>query len=173
MATEGECREVTEQYRLVSDSQWRYLHSKINDVSKQLTDLRWSLKDMSRPKKFLQFSEVVPPESVCRDINSMMRGNTSYDGFLGRLAEHYGVPLMSLWVDETIPDGTLAVYRKTAFRPDGNAYTKSKTVGRETVLHEFFHHLVHHKVVVVKKKREEEYADRFARLFLNRAGWSR
>jgi len=160
-----------EKYRLVSDSQWRYLHRKINDLTNQVTELRFTLKDMNRPKKFLRFSEVVPPESVCRDINSMMVGSTSYDGFLGRLAEHYTVPLMEVLVDKTIPDGILAQYRKTVLYPDGIAYCKNKTVNRRTVLHEFFHHLVHHKVVIVKKK-EEEYADRFASSFLRRAGWN-
>lgn len=163
---------MTEKYRLVSDSQWRYLHSKINDLSSQLVDIRFALKGMNRPAKFLQFSEVIPPESICRDINSMMAGTQYYHGFLGRLAEHYEVPFMEISVDKNIPDGINAQYRVNGWHPDGKAFSKNETVSRSTVLHEFFHHLVHHKVVIVEKKREEEYANRFSRIFLRRAGWN-
>jgi len=162
-----------EKYRLVSDAQWRYLHLKLNKLSKIVDRLRTSIDDMNNPKKFLRFSEVLPPENICRDINDMMIGATKYDGFLGRLSEHYGVPLLEFIIDETIPDGINAQYRVNGWCPDGRAYSKNKTTSRSTVLHEFFHHLVHHRVAIVEKKREEEYANRFARTFLQRAGWSR
>jgi len=161
-----------EEYRLVSDSQWRYLHMKLNRLSKIVDNLRSSINDMNNPKKFLRFSEVLPPERVCRDITSMVIGTKSYDGFLGRLSEHYGVPLLEFSVDENIPDGINDQYRVNEWHPDGRAYCKNKTVGRRTVLHEFFHHLVHHRVAIVEKEREEEYADRYARSFLQRAGRS-
>lgn len=48
------------------------------------------------------------------------------------------------------------------------AYSKNQTVGRETVLHEFFHHLTNCKVVVVNKADEEYYADKYAQTFMQR-----
>ena len=160
-----------EGYRLISNSQWRYLHKKINTLTDIVVDVRSDLEQSRRPKKFLNFHEIVPESSVCKDINSMLTGTSDYRGFLGRLAEFYDVPLMEIAIDEKIKDGVIAQYRVNGWHPNGKAYSKNQTVGRDTVLHEFFHHLCHHNVSMVKKKDEEEYADRFARMFLQRAGW--
>jgi len=163
--------EIIDGYRLISDSQWRYLHKKINDLIGITADIKHDISQSKRHKKYLRFHEVVPEASVCRDINSMLTGTNEYLGFLGRLAEYYEVPLMEIQIDEKIPDGVIAQYRVNAFYPTGKAFSKNRKVGRGTVLHEFFHHLCHHNVVIVAKSDEEKYADRFSRIFLQRAGW--
>ena len=159
---------ATEEYRLVSDSQWRYLHGKINDLQGTVMKLWRTMDEMQRPKRGLRYHEAVPPESACRDINSMLLGSTSYAGFMSRLAGYYGCEPMGNKRDDSIDPKYRAVYR-----PDyKTCYSRGSSVGRKTVLHEFFHHLVHLGVVFVDKKDEEDYAERYASTFLDRAGWS-
>jgi hypothetical protein len=158
---------MKEEYRLISDSQWRYMHRKLNDLQESVSRLRRQMDDLNRPKRYLKFSECIPPESICRDVNSMLLGNSSYDGFVGRLSEYYGIEPMGCYVDATLPVRVIAQYRLG----EKNAYSRNKTVGRDTILHEFFHHLTNLNVVSVPKDQEEKLADKYARIFLQRAGW--
>ena len=159
---------MTEEYRLISDSQWRYMHRKINDLQDSILTLRRKMDDINKPKRYLKFSECIPPESVCRDVNSMLAGSKKYDGFVGRLSEYYGIEPMGCFVDSGISPKYVAEYR----RPENNAYTREPTVHRSTILHEFFHHLTTLNVVSVPKDQEEKLADQYAKVFLQRAGWA-
>lgn len=157
---------MVEKHRYVSDSQWRYLHSKINSLQKSVDTLRESFENNNKPKRGLRFYEVVPPESVCRDINSMLIGTNEYDGFLNRLADYYGVTPMKCYRDDDLDPKYKAEYR-----PRSKAcFSAGPSIARATVLHEFFHHLQHEGVVFVSKKEQEEYADRYSKMFLQRAG---
>ena len=157
---------TTENYRLVSDSQWRYLHSKINYLQESVVDMKSTIREMRRPKRGLRFSEALPPASVCRDVDSMLLGTTSYDGFMHRLSAFYECEPMGIYRDDNVDEKYLAVYQ-----PDRKAcFSRGPTLNRKTVLHEFFHHLVNLGIVFVDKKDEEDYADRFARIFLQRGG---
>jgi len=156
-----------DEYRLISDSQWRYLHRKLNHLEAQVSDLRSSLKESQRPKRYLRFGECLPPASICKDVMSMMNGTNTYDGFIGRLAEYYHCETMGCFVDTNIDPKYAAVYRPS----EKNAYSREKTVDRRIILHEFFHHLVNLNVVSVNKKDEEEYADKYARIVLSRGGY--
>ncbi len=159
---------MTEDYRLISDSQWRYMHRKINDLQESILKLHRQISDSNRPKRYLRFSECVPPESICKDVNSMLLGNAGYDGFVGRLADYYNIVPMGCYVDSNISPKVIAEYR----RPENNAYSREKTVHRSTILHEFFHHLTTLNVVSVPKNQEEKLADKYAEVFLQRAGWT-
>ena len=148
----------------MSESQWRYLHRKINRLSDKLDSLQEQLP--SKPKRFLKFWEAVPPVSVCKDVMSMMDGMNTYEGLIGRLSEYYGCVVMGLYVDKRI-----SPERSAEYRPDDDAaYSRTQVVLRRTVLHEFFHHLQYQNVVVVDKKRQEHFAGKYARIFLERAG---
>ena len=151
-------------YRLVSDAQWRYLHRKINSLNDKLDVLKEQLPN--KPKRFLKFWEAVPPVSVCKDVMSMMDGMTTYEGLIGRLSEYYGCETMGCYIDESISPDYLAVYRSNK----KSAYTRLKYVTAHTILHEFFHHLQYQNVVVVDKKRQERFAEKYAKIFLERAG---
>jgi len=120
----------------------------------------------NRQKRWLKFDECVPPESICKDANSMMKGNNTYTGFLGKLAEYYGCEEMSLNVDTSIDPKYNAVYYPLL----KEARSRTKTVSIKTVLHEWFHHLVNLKVVFVDKSKEEKYADKYSEIFLQRIG---
>lgn len=148
----------------MSESQWRYLHRKINRLSDKLDSLQEQLP--RKPKKFLKFWEAVPPVSVCKDVMSMMDGMATYEGLIGRLSEYYGCEIMGCYIDESISPEYLAVYRSDK----KSAYTRLKYVDRRTILHEFFHHLQHQNVVVIDNKRKEHFANKYARIFLERAG---
>ena len=119
-----------------------------------------------KSKKWLKFTECIPPANVCKEIYSMTTGINTYEGFIGKLSEYYGCKPMSLHVDKTINPKYSAIYYPNL----NEARTRTKTVGFKTVLHEFFHHLVNLKVVVVNKDEEEKYADKYARIFMQRAG---
>ncbi len=118
--------------------------------------------------KYLRFEECVPPKDICVSINSMMDGVSNYVGFLGKLSEYYSCSPMGLYVDKSINAKHIAEYRPD----DKNAYSKESTCDKDIVLHEFFHHLVNLKVIVVNEKEEEKLADKYAKIFLKRAGCS-
>ena len=141
------------------------MHSKINRLTELVHDTRTELRKAQRPKRGLKWHELVPPESVCRDICSMMNGTDYYHGFIARLADYYGVEPMGCFVDTTINPKTIAEYRPT----QGNAYIREQIVSKHTVLHEFYHHLEHNRVIEIYKDKEVK-ADRFATIFLRRAG---
>ena len=150
-------------YKLVSDLQWRNLHRKINGLNDKLDAFQEQLPN--KPKRFLKFWEAVPPASVCKDIMSMLDGMNTYEGFIGRLSEYYGCETMGIYISKRISPECLAEYRPAT----KSAYTKEKIVSEHTVLHEFFHHLQHQNVVVVDKKDQEIYAEKYAKIFLERA----
>jgi len=125
---------------------------------------------IDKPKRYLLFGECVPPPSVCKDIYGTMIGNSSYEGFLGRLAEYYKCERMTLLVNpERNREDTIAIY----YPYEKTAYSKDATVAQSTVLHEWFHHMVNLGVVFLsekEKKEEEVYARKFAETFLRRIG---
>lgn len=155
---------MSEKTRVITERQWRYLHKKINYLEETLAEIRLNLP--KKEKKWLTFNEAIPPESICKDVNSMLDGVTSYEGFVGRLADYYGCKTMPCQVDTNIDPKYAAVYRPFF----ETAYTRTRTIHRSTILHEFFHHLIHLKVVTVPQNKEEFYADKFATTFLQRAG---
>ena len=157
---------TTENYRLVSDSQWRYLHNKINYLTESVADMKSTIRTIQQPKRGLRYSEAVPPASVCRDVVSMLVGTTSYEGFIRRLSAFYDCEPMGVLRDDNVSEKYLAVYR----RDEKACYSRGPSVNRKTVLHEFFHHLTNLGVVFVDKKDEEDYANRFANAVLHRAG---
>jgi len=148
----------------ITKRQWYNIHKKLNDITNRLSMLEEKLPN--KQKRWLKFDECVPPESICKDANSMMKGNNTYTGFLGKLAEYYGCEEMSLTVDKSIDSKCLAIYYPLLLE----AKTKAKTCDMNTVLHEWFHHLVNLKVVFVDKSKEEKYADKYAKIFLQRIG---
>ena len=157
---------MSEKTRTITERQWRYLHRKINYLEETLTEIRSNLP--KKEKKWLNFNEAVPPASICKDVNSMLDGVTSFEGFVGRLSEFYGCKAMPCQVDTSIDPKYAAVYRPFY----ETAYTRTQTIHRSIILHEFFHHLVHLKVVVVPKNKEEYYADKYAQTILQRAGFT-
>lgn len=157
---------MTDNYRLVSDSQWRYLHSKINYLQESVAEMKRTMRINQRPKRGLRYSESIPPASVCRDVVSMLVGIKTYDGFIQRLSAFYDCEPMGVLRDDTVNEKYLAVYR----RDKKACYSRGPTVDKATVLHEFFHHLTNLGVVFVDKEDEEDYADRYARAILTRAG---
>jgi len=148
----------------ITKRQWYNIHRKLNDITNRLSMLEEKLPN--RQKRWLNFDECVPPESICKDVNSMMKGNRTYTGFLGKLAEYYGCKEMSLNVDTSIEPKYIAVYYPLLHE----ARTRTKTIDKKTVLHEWFHHLCSLKVVFVDKSKEEKYADKYAKIFLQRIG---
>lgn len=149
--------------KIISDRQWRKLNQHLENISIELREIKRKLPE--KEKRYLGFSECVPPVSVCKEINSMMDGVDEYGGFLARLSDYYGCEPMGCYIDTTIDPKYKAVYR-----PDlKNAYTRTKTIDRATVLHEFFHHLVNLYVVKVSKSQEEHYANKFSEVFMQRA----
>jgi len=147
---------------MISERQWRNLNKKLNNITCKLEIVEQKLRQ--KPKKWLKFEESVPPASVCEDVASMMDGIDSYTGFLGRLSEYYGCESMGFFVDKTINAKYLAVYYPTL----KEAHSRTNTLERRDVLHEFFHHLVNLNVVVINKKDEEKLADKYADAFLRR-----
>lgn len=147
----------------LSKRQWYNLHKKLNKIMQRLEKLEDEIP--KRQKKWLRFEECVPPASVCKDINSMMEGNNTFTGFLGKLAEYYGCEEMPIYVDKTINPKYVAVYHPNL----KEARSRTKHVDRKTVLHEWFHHLVNLRVVIVSKSEEEKYANLYADVFLARA----
>ena len=146
----------------ISKRQWYNLHSKLNSIMEKL---EWLEKQIPRKeKKWLKFDECLPPASVCGDVFSMMNGNNTYTGFLGKLAEYYGCEPMDFYIDPQINPKYRAVYRP----PLKAAYSRTDTASKRTVLHEFFHHLVNLRVVVVPKDEEEKYADKYAEIVMMR-----
>jgi len=147
-----------------------------SQLGKRLAHIERELAEIKQwlaPKRMLSLYEAIPPESVCRDLLSKMRGISSYDGFLAALSDYYRVlPMKLIWDkhDTWMPQAkakSVAAY----FSEQNAAYTRKATVDRETVLHEYFHHLVAHNVVAVGgKKDEEKAADKFAALILERGG---
>lgn len=146
----------------VSKRQWYNLHSKLNSIMQKL---EWLEEQIPRKeKRWLKFDECLPPASVCRDVFSMMDGNSTYTGFLGKLAEYYGCEPMDFYIDPQINPKYRAVYRPHL----KTAYSRTSTASKRTVLHEFFHHLVNLKVVVVHKDEEEKCADKYAEIVMMR-----
>ena len=155
---------MTAEYRLVSDSQWRYLHQKLNYLQESVADMKSTIRNMQRPKRGLRYSEAIPPASVCRDVVSMLVGTTSYDGFMQRLSAFYDCEPMGIYRDDNVDEKYLAVYRSQ----EKACYSRGPSLERRVVLHEFFHHLVNLGIVFVDKKDEEDYANRFAKAVLHR-----
>jgi len=147
----------------ITERQWRNLNNKLNEITNKLVRIEKQIPQ--RQKKWLKFDECVPPISVCKDVSSMMTGNSTYDGFLGKLAEYYGCGEMSLVVDKTINPKYLAVYRPSLRQ----AASRTPTASRSTVLHEWFHHLVNLHVVVIDNEKAEKLADKYARIFMERS----
>jgi len=146
----------------ISKRQWNNIHRKLNGIANRLSTLEEKLPN--RQKRWLKFDECVPPESVCKDANSMMKGNNTYTGFLGKLAEYYGCEEMGLNIDTSIDPKYSAIYYPHLHE----ARTRTKTIDKKTVLHEWFHHLINLKVVFVDKEKEEKYANKYAEIFLQR-----
>lgn len=158
---------MTESVRMVTDSQWRYLHQKINALTDIVFELKQEVKEYRKPKRGLRFWESIPSERECNDVLTMLNFTTSYDGFINRLAGFYDCEPMGVYRDENVDPKYKAIYHKHKKA----CYSRGPTIDRQTVLHEFFHHLVAQGVVFVKKHEEEEKADRYAEVFLKRAGW--
>ena len=155
----------TKNYRVVTETQWRNLNQKLNNLQAQLLFLEQNLP--RREKRYLKFDECVPPVSICKDVVSMLKGVSTYEGAIGRLCEYYGCPIMDMKVDpgDKVAKNCLAVYY-----PDlKTAYSAGQTIDEHTVFHEFFHHLVAHKVVIVNDRAAEHWANKYADVLLERA----
>jgi len=150
------------EMKLISERQWRNLNRKLNGIRETVRRLEDELPQ--KPKRWLHFEECIPPASVCRDISSMLDGISSYTGFLGRLAEYYGCSSMGFYVDEKIDPKYKAIYYPNLKK----AASRTPTIGRNSVLHEWFHHLVNENVVVVDGEEEEKFARKYAEIFMLR-----
>lgn len=146
----------------ISKRQWNNIHKKLNSLKDEVVELKSILP--KREMKYLKFEECIPPASICKDVNSMMNGISSYEGFIGRLSNYYGCETMGLYVDKKMDIKHIAEYRSLT----RDAYTRKTTCEKNTVLHEYFHHLVNLKVVIVDKKKEEYYADKYTKVFMER-----
>jgi len=149
----------------ITQKKWNNLHKKLNEMQSQLGNLE-NLLEKQRPKKWLKFDECVPPSSVCKDVFSMLAGLNTYTGVLGKLADYYGCTPMQMLVDRSIDPKYKAVYRPN----EEVAYSRETTIDAKSVLHEWFHHMVNLNVVLVNKRAEEHWADKYATIFLQRAG---
>ena len=132
--------------KTISEGQYRYLKRKLTELSGQLTEVIYELRQQkaSRKKYLLDFEEAIPPKSVCQDALSML-GVGHYTGMLGLLGDYYGISRLPLFHNaEKVPEGAIACYH----RSEGTAYSKRATIDSESVLHELFHHLVTQKVVI-------------------------
>lgn len=151
----------------ISEGQYRYLKGKINALSCQLSEVLYKLNQIkaSRVKHLIAFEESIPPKSVCIDVLSML-GVGNYKGMMRLLSDYYGISRLQLFHDpKKVPDGAIACY----VRQEGIAYSKNPTINEKTVLHEFFHHLVTLNVVVIDEEDEEVLANKYAKIFLERA----
>jgi len=150
--------------KILTRKQWLELNSKLDKLSNILFLLEEQRN--AKPKHWLKFDACIPPQSVCKDVDSMMDNISSYLGFIGKLSEYYGCEPMNLFVDNSkmVSDKAIAAY----YPDKKTAYSKESTCAKTVVLHEFFHHLVALNVVIVDKKDEEKYADKFAEAFLSR-----
>ena len=154
--------------KTISEGQYRYLQRKLNELSSQLTEVMFELRQQkaSRKKHLLDFEEAIPPKSVCQDAMSMLGGGY-YTGMLGLLSDYYGISRLRLFHNaKKVPEGAIACYH----RSEGVAYSKHATIDSESVLHELFHHLVTQKVVMLYAGQDEEkLAAKYAQIFLQRA----
>ena len=126
---------MTEEYRLVSDRQWRYLHQKIN----YLTDGIASLKhELLKPKRGLRFWECIPPSEVCKDALDLSGITGNFIGMVGRLADYYKCDTMGCFVDTSIDPKYNGVYSPS----EKTAYSRTSQTDKRFILHEFFHHLI-------------------------------